>query len=92
MHRKIFPDACPGHGTLCNGWPEARRVGLSAAKVPAKLVIRPAFRVLFVFDDGLMLLEGDRPFFLEADFRPLLLGEHRSGKPTHVEGEIVDSA
>ena len=71
---------------------QARHVGLSAAQVPAKLIERPALRVHFGGDNGLVFLHGDRPLFLEADFRPSFLGENGPRQPTHVEGEIVNPA
>ena len=70
---------------------EVRHVGLCAAQVPAELVKRPALRVQFLLDDGLVFLEGDRPLLFEAHLRPLLLGEHRPGQPAHVQGEVVEA-
>ena len=71
---------------------QARHIRLCAAQVPAKLVKRPALRVQFLFDDGLVFLQGDCPLLFEPDLRPLLLGKNRPGQPTHVEGKIVKPA
>ncbi len=70
---------------------EIGNVRLSAAQMPAQLVISAMFRVLFAGDDGLMFRRGDRSLLFEPQFGPLLLGQDRPGQPIHVEGEIMNS-
>jgi len=69
---------------------QVRHVGLRATNVPAKLIKRPALRVRFLGNDGLVFQGGDRTLLAEAHLGPLLLGEHRPGQPVHIEGEIVN--
>ena len=60
--------------------------------VPRQFIERPAFRVQFAGDDGVMFLPSDGTFVLELNFRPLAFHDDRPRQPRHVQGEVVDAS
>jgi hypothetical protein len=59
--------------------------------VPAQLIKRAEFGVVFTVDNSAMLIRRDGSFLLVMDGRPPTFRDDWTRKPTHVESEIVDA-
>ncbi len=70
---------------------QTSQVALAPTEMPAQLIKLLAFWIFLTADNGLMLVESDRAFFLELDRRPLTFWNDGAGNPIHVEGKIMNA-